>query len=140
MLDALIDLATQQTPRGTTGLMAGIPAVQGVIARSEAKLQSARMFLFDTFERSWRCAIAGEVNLAQRIAIRLAASHAILEAKSVVDGCYGAAGATAVFASQPFERRFRDIHTVTQHLHGRASHFELVGQFMLGLTPNTAFL
>ena len=140
MLDALIDLATQKTPRGTTGLMAGMPAVQGVIARSEAKLQSARMFLFDTFERSWRCAIAGEVNLAQRIAIRLAASHAILEAKSVVDGCYGAAGATAVFALQPFERRFRDIHTVTQHLHGRASHFELVGQFMLGLTPNTAFL
>jgi indole-3-acetate monooxygenase len=58
----------------------------------------------------------------------------------VVDECYDAAGATAVFASQPFERRFRDIHSVTQHLQGRASHFELVGHFMLGMTPNTAFL
>ena len=58
----------------------------------------------------------------------------------MVDECYDAAGTTAVFASQPFERRFRDMHSVTQHLHGRASHFELVGQFMLGMTPNTTFL
>jgi indole-3-acetate monooxygenase len=140
MLDALVDLATQKTPRGVAGPMADVPAVQSLIARSEAKLQSSRMFVFDAFEKSWRCALAGEVNLAQRIAIRLAASHAIGQAKSVIDECYDAAGATAVFASQPFERRFRDMHSVTQHLHGRTSHFELVGQFMLGLAPNTAFL
>jgi alkylation response protein AidB-like acyl-CoA dehydrogenase len=140
MLDALIDLATQKTPRAMVSPMANVPAVQSLIARSEAKLASSRMFLFDAFEKSWRCALAGEVNLAQRIAIRLAASHAIGQAKSVVDECYDAAGATAVFAAQPFERRFRDMHSVTQHLHGRTSHFELVGQFMLGLTPNTAFL
>jgi alkylation response protein AidB-like acyl-CoA dehydrogenase len=140
VLDALIDLATQKTPRGATRPMANEVAVQSLIARSEAKLQSARMFLFNAIETSWRCALAGEVNLARRIAIRLAASHAIAEAKGVVDGCYDAAGATAVFAAQPFERRFRDIHAVTQHLHGRGSHFELVGQFMLGLAPNTTFL
>jgi alkylation response protein AidB-like acyl-CoA dehydrogenase len=121
--------------------MADVAAIQSLIARSEAKLRSARLFLFDAFDESWRLgALAGEVDLAQRMTIRLAASHAILEAKSVVDECYDAAGATAVFMSQPFERRFRDIHSVTQHLHGRASHFELVGQFMLGLSPNTSFL
>jgi hypothetical protein len=57
-----------------------------------------------------------------------------------VDECYHAAGTSAVFASSPFERRFRDMHMVTQHVHGRQSHFESVGQLMLGLTPDTAFL
>jgi alkylation response protein AidB-like acyl-CoA dehydrogenase len=139
-LDALTDLATQKTPRGASRPMANVAAIQSLIARSEAALASSRLYLHDAFEKSWRAALAGEVDLAQRITIRLAASHTIQQAKTVVDECYDAAGATAVFASQPFERRFRDIHSVTQHLHGRASHFELVGQFMLGMTPNTAFL
>lgn len=140
MLDALTDLATQKTPRGASRPMANVAAIQSLIARSEAALTSSRLFLHDAFARSWRAALAGEVDLAQRIAIRLAASHTIQQAKAVVDECYDAAGTTAVFASQPFERRFRDMHSVTQHLHGRASHFELVGQFMLGMTPNTTFL
>ncbi len=56
---------------------------------------------------------------------------------TVVDTAYHAAGATAIFAANPFERRFRDIHTVSQQLQGRQEHFETVGQFLLGLDPET---
>ncbi len=51
-----------------------------------------------------------EVSLERRVAIRLAATHAIREAKDVADTAYDAAGTTAVFTANPFERRFRDIH------------------------------
>ena len=39
-----------------------------------------------------------------------------------------------------FDRGFRDIHAVTQQLQGRQAHFETVGQFMLGIEPDTTFL
>lgn len=35
------------------------------------------------------------------------------------------------------ERRFRDIHTVSQQLQGRQEHFETVGQYLLGLEPGS---
>ena len=65
-------------------------------------------------------------------AYRLASTFAIHEAKSVVDTLYDAAGASAIFVSAPFERRFRDIHSVSQQLQGRRAHFQTVGAFLLG--------
>jgi hypothetical protein len=50
---------------------------------------------------------------------------------------YHAAGSTAIFEENPFERRFRDIHTVSQQVQGRQEHFETVGQYLLGLDPDT---
>ena len=44
------------------------------------------------------------------------------------------------FTSRAFERRFRDLHAVTQQLQGRQAHFETVGQFLLGLEPDASFL
>jgi hypothetical protein len=47
-------------------------------------------------------------------------------------------GSTAVFRKNAFERRFRDMHTVTQQIQGRQSNYENVGQVMLGLEPDAA--
>ena len=69
--------------------------------------------------------------------IRLAATFAIHQSMAVVDTAYHAAGASAIFAANPFERRFRDIHTVAQQLQGRQQHFETVGQYLLGLDPDS---
>jgi len=62
------------------------------------------------------------------------------QAREVADFAYHAAGGTAVFTRQAFERRFRDVHTVAQQLQGRDDHFENVGKFLLDLTPDTTFL
>jgi hypothetical protein len=68
---------------------------------------------------------------------QLASTWAIHQAKDVVDALYHAAGATAIFAEHPFERRFRDIHTVIQQYQGRQAHFESVGRVLLGLEPES---
>ena len=73
------------------------------------------------------------MTLDHNTTIRLASTWAIHQAKDVVDTAYHAAGATAIFESNPFERRFRDIHTVIQQYQGRQAHFETVGQVLLGL-------
>lgn len=141
MLDALIALAQEKTVRGQKRPLSEAPIVQALVAEADARLRAARMFLHGTFAEVWAAMQAsGTIDLAQRVSIRLAASHAIQEAKSVVEQCYHAAGTSAVFAAAPFERRFRDMHMISQHLHGRRAHFETVGQFMLGLSPDVVFL
>ena len=82
----------------------------------------------------------GHVTLDERMTIRLASTFAIHTSLEVVDMLYQAAGATAIFNENPFERRFRDIHSVAQQLQGRQQHFETVGQYLLGLEADTSWL
>jgi alkylation response protein AidB-like acyl-CoA dehydrogenase len=141
VLDALVELARDKTVRGGKRPLRENEVVQSQVAQSEARLRSARAFLLSSLDDIWRSVgERGSLALDQRMLIRLAATHAIHEAKHVVDTAYHAAGATAIFSRAPFERRFRDMHAVTQQLQGRQAHFETVGQFLLGLEPDTAFL
>src|SRR6202171_4922790 len=82
-----------------------------------------------------------QTNLAQaEVGIRSASTTAIHKAREAVDFAYNAAGATAIFESHPLERRFRDIHTVTQQLQGPLSHFETVGAWMMGADADLTFV
>ena len=81
-----------------------------------------------------------KLSVDHRITIRMASTNAIHKAREAVDFAYNAAGATAIFESHPLERRFRDIHTVTQQLQGRLSHFETVGAWMMGADADLTFV
>jgi hypothetical protein len=70
----------------------------------------------------------------------MASTYAIHQARNAVDFAYNATGTPAVFASHALERRFRDMHTVTQHLQGRLSHFETVGAWMMGAEADLTFV
>jgi hypothetical protein len=45
----------------------------------------------------------------------------------------------AIFPGTAFERRFRDIHTLSQQIQSRTAHFEAVGQILLGIDPPGTF-
>ena len=95
----------------------------------------------ESLEEIWRQVVrTGELTLAQRMQIRLQSTWAIHQAKAVGDIAYHAAGDTAIFDANPYERRFRDLNTVTQQLQGREAHYETVGQFLLGLDADTTWL
>ena len=85
---------------------------------------------WDAVERS------GVLSVDGRIAVRQAATFAIHTAREVVHQVYHEAGSTAIFDNQPFERRLRDINSVSQQLQGRRTHFETVGLHLLGGTPD----
>ena len=141
LLDDFLALARDKTPRGYSGRLRESAVTQARVAHAEAQLGSARVYLLSTLDEVWRAVgRTGTLGLDQRVKIRLAASHAIAQARDVADFAYHAAGGTAVFTSQAFERRFRDIHTVAQQLQGRDDHFENVGKFLLDLPPDTTWL
>ena len=140
-LDEFIKLASDKTPRGLSGPLRENAVIQSQVGRAEGQLRSARMFLMGSLGEIWGAVgRSGVLTLDQRMQIRLAATYAIHEAKEVVDTAHHAAGATAIFNASDFDRRFRDMHAVTQQLQGRQSHFETVGRFLFGLEPDTTFL
>jgi alkylation response protein AidB-like acyl-CoA dehydrogenase len=133
-LDAFVELARDKIPRGAKRTLRDNNVIQSQVAQSEARLSAARAFLLGSLEEIWRdVAQSGRLTLDHNTTIRLASTWAIHQAREVVDTAYQAAGATAIFESNPFERRFRDVHTVVQQYQGRQAHFETVGQVLLGL-------
>ena len=71
---------------------------------------------------------------------RRSTPHFSTNGLTVAAGHDGSGVSRAIFTSSAFERRFRDIHTVTQQLQGRQAHLETVGRYLLGLEPDQTFL
>jgi len=135
MLDAFIELALRKTPRGT-GRLADNAVIQAEVARAEARLGAARCYLIDTVTEIYRRADkVAPIDVLDRARARLAGSNAITSAVAVADWTYKAAGVDAIFSGSPFERRYRDIHTVSQQIQSRDAHYETVGQVLLGNPP-----
>lgn len=130
-LDAAIDLARKKHSVGIAA-MKDNSAVQGLIGRTEAKLRAARAYHYSTATEAWQELLStGKLSEQGRAAIRLSATYTIHQAAEVVDIAYHMTGATAVFKSNPFERRFRDMHAIKQQIQSRDVHFEDVGKMIL---------
>jgi len=141
-LDTFVDVARNKVPRGMKSVIRDNAVVQSGAAQAEVRLRAARAFLLQSVQQIWREVEApdGALTLDHRMTLRMASTHAIHSAREAVDFAYNAAGTTAIFESHPLERRFRDMHTVTQQLQGRASHFETVGAYLLGGEPDLTFV
>jgi len=140
-LEAAIELARSKLPQGL-GAMRENSAVQGLIGRTEASLRAAHAYLYSTATEVWRDLVRGDPLTEQhRIALRIAATWTIHQSASVVDTAYHMTGATAVFAANKFERRFRDMHTIAQQIQARDTHYEDAGKAILaaklGTPPTT---
>jgi alkylation response protein AidB-like acyl-CoA dehydrogenase len=136
LLETFKALARDKTPRQARQRLADNPVVQYDVAQCEVRLRSARALVLSELNDIWASVEAtGNLTVENRMRIRLCTTHAIHEAKWVADTVYDNAGATAIFANAPYERRFRDIHTVTQQMQGRKDHFQNVGAFLLGHPP-----
>jgi indole-3-acetate monooxygenase len=130
-LDAAIDLARSKQPQGLSAMREN-SAVLGLIGRTEASLRAARAYLYGTAAEVWRELAAGQpITEAHRVALRIASTWTIHQSTAVVDTAYHMSGATAIFATNPFERRFRDIHAINQQIQARDTHYEDAGKAIL---------
>ncbi len=141
MQQALQELAMTKSPRGYEGSLASQQHAQIRLAEAEGTLRSVRIFLLEEADRLYRkVGASDELDLETRIDLRLATTYTIRRCAGVVDNAFQLAGSSAIFNDRAFERRFRDMHAVTQHIQGRDDHYERVGRFLLGLQPNLNFM
>jgi len=140
-IEELVALAAVKTPAGSRRRLGERAVVQMQVAQAEATLRAAGALLFETVETtSQAVARDGAITLDQRAALRLAATHATAAAAQAVDLMYHAGGGTAVYATSPLQRCFRDIHVATQHMMVAPATYELTGRFLLGMDADATML
>ncbi len=141
MLDSFIALAKKKSPSSATHSLRDDTWVQARIAQADAKISAASAWTVKLLEEAWQeAATQGEISFPLRVKIRLACTHQINEATDAVDMIFREAGATGIFNNQPFERRFRDMHTVAQQVQGSIARMQSVGRYYLGMQPQLFLL
>jgi indole-3-acetate monooxygenase len=136
-LDAFKKLAVTKKPSPMHGSPLPLrehPVIQARVAEATGQLQSARAYLLDMLRVFWDAATAKRaVSLEERAQLRIAITGSMEQASRVVDFAFRTAGADAIFQGSPFERRFRDMHTVTAQGQAHLSNFEGAGQALFGI-------
>jgi alkylation response protein AidB-like acyl-CoA dehydrogenase len=132
MLETYTTLARGRHSRASTTAMANNNAVQREIALLEAKLSAARAFLHEVVCQAYDAAAAGDLNVDLRMRLRLATTFGMNEATDVSIACYRGAGSAAILESAPFERRFRDAMSASQHMQAMLPLIEMVGRHIIG--------
>jgi alkylation response protein AidB-like acyl-CoA dehydrogenase len=132
MLETYTELARGKTSRAAINSMANNNAVQLEIAQLEAKLSAARAFVHEAICQAYEAAQQDRLDVDLRMRLRLATTFAMQQAGDVAYTSYRSAGTTAILNSAPFERRFRDAMSVSQHLQGMNAHVEMVGRHLIG--------
>jgi indole-3-acetate monooxygenase len=139
-IDDLIGLASKKTPSFTASPLAKRQVVQRQVAEAEATLGAGRAYLHEVFRENWEVATqGGEITLARKWKMQLAASHAIACAAKAVDLVHAAAGASGIRNEYKFQQYFRDVHTISQHAFASSSRYESVGAVMLGVESDWGF-
>ena len=136
MIESFKQLAVDKVGGGSTTVLRENAVIQSNVAEAEAKLLSSRAFLMEMLEEYWSCLCAGDPpSYDLRARLRLSITYAMNQSREAATYAYHAAGTNAIFESNPFERRFRDIYTVSQQGQGHKSNYEPVGAVLMGLEP-----
>ena len=113
--------------------MAENNGVQREVAFMEAKLASARAYLHEALGEVYEAAAAGKLTVDHRMKLRLATTYGMNEATDVSVSAFRGAGSVAIMNRMPFERRFRDAMSASQHLQAMMPYVEMVGRHILGV-------
>jgi len=134
-------LGAEKRPTSSTGLLRERVGAQLHAAEAEALVESARLFLMDGVGAMFRCAEAGETpSLDVRMRQRLAAWNASRSAARAVRLIYEQAGTSALYATNPLERAFRDVHAAGQHMAVGLAVQEAAGRVVLGMDPGSPLI
>jgi alkylation response protein AidB-like acyl-CoA dehydrogenase len=133
-LDEFTELAKSKFRGAPTETVAHDGHAQVQLAIAEAGVQAARAFVFDVVGDLWDTCCGGDPpSLQQRAQMILAANQAMRAGVEAVDVLFRLAGAEAVFAGQPLQRCFRDIHTGNQHIIFSTNRDKAFSKLQLGI-------
>ncbi|WP_051574894.1 acyl-CoA dehydrogenase family protein [Mycobacterium sp. URHB0044] len=140
-IDDLAELAAGKKSGASSRTLAERAPTQAAVAAAEAALEGARALYYQAIEDAWQASQRpGPVPVDARNRLRLAATHGVRTAATVVSSMYDLAGGSVIYDDSPLQRRFRDAFTATAHFQVNEASRELTGRLLLGLPTNTAQL
>jgi indole-3-acetate monooxygenase len=132
-LDFAIRRTREKTKRFDRGAMSTHESVQVQVGRAEALWQSADTFLTHRVRQVWDDLVAGSpLTDEHRISMRMVGTHVIRQCKDVTDIAYAQCSTDSIFTGNEIQRRFQDMHVITQHLQGRPEVYGVLGRYYLG--------
>jgi alkylation response protein AidB-like acyl-CoA dehydrogenase len=134
-------LATGKVPMFADATLAANPLFRHRLAEADAHLRAARALLDADIASTWELAVAGrEPTPEQRARARATATWVVTAAAAVVDTAYTFGGGTALYSSSPLQRRWRDVHAITQHFAVKPDTLTLAGGVLAGEEVDLTFL
>jgi alkylation response protein AidB-like acyl-CoA dehydrogenase len=140
MLDTYVTVAKGRHSRASPTAMANNQAIHREMAILEARLSATRAFLHEAVGQVYDASTRGTLDVDLRVRLRLATTWGMNEATDVSIACYRGAGTMAISEKAPFERRFRDAMSASQHLQGMWPHAEMVGRHLIGAENVVQFI
>jgi alkylation response protein AidB-like acyl-CoA dehydrogenase len=137
----VLALATGKVPAFSDATLAANPLFRHQLGEADAQLRAARSALHADAATLWATAEAGVPPTVElRARTRATAVWATRAAAAVVDAAYAAGGGTSIRGSSPLQRRWRDIHALTQHFALKADTLTLAGAVLAGQDVDLTFL
>ncbi len=135
-IDALIELASEKTPRGRTGRLCDSPQVQDAVGRADTILNAGRAHRSAMITELWNTVAAGEeTTLEQRARCRLAAVHAADCAREAMDLMYRLGGSTSYRRESRLAECWRDLHVVGQAVTIAPEWYPIGGRALMNMDP-----
>jgi alkylation response protein AidB-like acyl-CoA dehydrogenase len=136
-LEDILALSRSKVPLLAHTALATNPLFQNQLGEADAQLRAARGLLYADAAAAWGTAVAGaEFTPEHRARMRAAITWAATTAASVGDMAYHAGGGSAIYAGSTLQRRFRDIHAITQHFLVKRDVFTTAGAVLAGAEPD----
>jgi indole-3-acetate monooxygenase len=140
-LDDILALAAGKVPLFAGTSLATNALFQNQLGRADASLRAARSLVYGEAAEASATALAGDPFTPEhRARIRGSGVWAADTAAAVVDMAYRAGGGSSLYRSSPLQRRFRDVHALTQHFLVKLDSLTTVGAVMTGQDVDTTFL
>jgi alkylation response protein AidB-like acyl-CoA dehydrogenase len=128
-----VELAATKVPNFLQVALKDKHVVQADLARARAQLESASVYLRHTMRTAMAAVEAGTFGAEEKISLQLSANHAASAAAEAMRLVHQTVGTTTVRDETGLARRFRDLHTITQHASVQPARWESAGKVMLGL-------
>jgi len=134
-IDAILELAEVKTPAFTETSLRDQPIAQHTIGRAAAKVNAARDTLHAAAGEAYEeLEGSGEfLSWDAKVRLQLAINFAVGACTEAVNLVHQTAGSSAIRHEQPFERLFRDAHTLTQHASKNSARHISAGRLLFGL-------
>lgn len=140
-LHELRTLAGAKIPMFSDAPLAANPLFRHEFGRAHTHLRAAAALHGCEVDALWATAVRGEVfTPEQRARARATAAWVTTAGASVADTAYTLGGGSALYRSNPLQRRLRDAHALTQHFAVKADILTLAGAVLNDQDVDLTFL
>jgi alkylation response protein AidB-like acyl-CoA dehydrogenase len=142
MVDQATELCKTKTPAYNVTPLREQQLAQFLMGKAKSRVEASRDTLYRAAEAGYDDVASSGTTLSvdAKIRLQLAASFAAEACAEAVRLVSDAIGTSSIRTTQPFERHFRDAHTLLQHSSKSSPRYGSAGRLMFGLETDWVWL